>query len=562
MRVLILVLAAALAWSASEQSITRELHVAIPMRDGVRLYSNIFLPANHGRVPTILIRTPYGKTEHLVPNYEVFAEHGYAVVMQDVRGRYESEGEFDPLHQEPADGDDTLNWIARQPWSNGKIGMIGGSYLGIAQWKAALSGNSHLKAIFPVVSGYDDYRDRFYSTGGAMKLGNRLEWMSENLRVSGYHPDFSKYVLHLPLRTADVAATGRVSTMYREAVKHPAFDGFWRGISTREQIAKVKIPVFALGGWYDNYAQSDLEAFAALHAISGLSRVLIGPWPHSMSERFRGVDYGPDAFVPVRDMELEWFDQWLMGRDSPLSSRPPVKVFVMGANKWREESEWPPRQARTTNFYLESTGRANGLSGDGMLLETAPRRDAADHFVYDPRNPVPTRGGAVCCNPQVFPWGPMDQRGVEARRDVLVYSTPPLHHDVEVLGPVRAVLYVSTTARDTDFTAKLVDVFPDGQARNLSDGILRLRYRGALERPELAQPGKVYQITVDAGVTGNVFLKGHRIRLEVSSSNFPRFDRNPNTGGTIADETRLAMAHQTVFHDRKKPSRLVLMVMP
>ena len=521
------------------------------MRDGVRLSANVFLPANSGRVPTILIRTPYNKGDALNANWESFVDHGYAVVVQDVRGRYGSEGVFDPLHQEPLDGEDTLNWIARQPWSDGKVGMTGGSYVGIVQWKAALTRNPHLKAIFPVVSGYDDYRDRFYSTGGAMKLGQRLEWMAENLKAHGHHPDFSRFILHLPLRTADVAATGQISAMYQEAAAHPAFDAFWRGISVREHLDKIKVPVFAVGGWYDNYAQSDLEAYAALHKSSGLNRIVVGPWPHNMSIPFEGVDFGPESSAPVRNLQLEWFDQWLLGRDTPLLSTPPVRVFVMGANRWRDSREWPPEDTHLRSFFLEKSG---GLG------DRPPSAAAEDHYTYDPSDPAPTRGGAVCCNPKLFPWGPMDQRAVEQRKDVLVYSSAPLTHEVEVIGPVKAVLYVSTTARDTDFTAKLVDVFPDGSARNLCDGILRLRYRRSLEKAELASPGETYEVTVDAGVTGNVFLKGHRIRLEISSSNFPRFDRNPNTGGPVADETRFVKATQTIYHDRARPSRVELMV--
>ncbi|HKE29203.1 MAG TPA: CocE/NonD family hydrolase [Bryobacteraceae bacterium] len=569
MRNLCLTLAWAAALSLPLKAATKpeikQLHVPVRMRDGVHLYANIFLPGDKAKMPAILVRTPYGKWETLLPNYQGLLDHGYAIVVQDVRGRYESEGTFQPFTQEPADGDDTINWIARQPWSDGKVGMSGGSYLGIVQWKAALLNNPHLKALFPVVSGYDDYRDRFYSTGGAFKLGNRLEWMSENLHVPGYHPDFSQYVLHLPLRTADFAATGRESDMYQQALAHPAFDSFWHGISVKEHLDRVRVPAFAVGGWYDNYAQSDLEAFAALRKNSGLNRILIGPWPHNMSILFEGVDFGPESKVPIGALMIEWFDQWLMGKDTPLVSQPPVKIFVMGADRWRDAGAWPPEQARARDFYLESAGNANSLSGGGALDESASRtgsrRDIADRFVFDPRDPVPTRGGSVCCNPRVFPWGPMDQRPVEQRPDVLVYTTHPLRQDVEAVGPVKAVLYVSTTARDTDFTAKLVDVFPDGTARNLTDGILRLRYRNSLEHAEMAVPGQVYQITVDAGVTGNVFLRGHRIRLEISSSNFPRFDRNPNTGTPVANETKPTKATQTVYHDQQRPSRLVLMVM-
>ncbi|MGB9458894.1 MAG: CocE/NonD family hydrolase [Bryobacteraceae bacterium] len=562
MRVLCLIAVCAAAFGGPpRQQAVKLSHVAVPMRDGVRLYANVFLPSEHARVPAVLVRTPYGKGEELAPNWRALLDHGFAVMVEDVRGRYESEGDFAPLTQEPADGDDTLNWIARQPWCDGKIGMTGGSYLGIVQWKVALRANPHLKAIFAVVAGDDDYRDRFYSTGGAMKLGNRLEWMAENLKTPGYHPDFNRFVWHLPLRTADVAATGRVSSMYQEAVAHPAFDGFWRSISTRSHLDQVRVPVFAVGGLYDNFVESDLEAFAALHKRSGLNHLLIGPWPHNMSAKFAGADFGSASAAPVRRLTIEWFDQWLNGKSTAIASAAPVRIFVMGADQWLDAREWPPEHARARSFYLASQGRANTAAGDGALEDRPPRRAGADRFTFDPRDPVPTRGGAVCCNPRVFPWGPMDQRPVEQRRDVLVFTTRPLERDLEVVGPVKAVLWVSTSQRDTDFTAKLVDVFPDGYARNLTDGILRLRYRNSLERAEPALPGEVYQITLDAGIASNEFLKGHRIRVEISSSNFPRFDRNPNTGAPVAGETRLLKANQTIYHDRRHPSRLVLMVM-
>ena len=394
-----------------------------------------------------------------------------------------------------------------------------------------------------------------------MKLGSRLQWMSENLRAPGYHTDFDKFVLHLPTRTSDITALGWTSMMYQEVIAHPTFDAFWRNISTREHLAKVNVPVFSVGGWYDNFVQSDLEAYSTLRRKSSLNRILIGPWPHNMSVPFEGTDFGPESFVPIRELQLEWFDQWLMGKDSPLLSKPPVKVFMMGANQWREAREWPPEGSTSRFFFLESKGKANSLEGDGSLTDKLPS-GGTDQFVFDPLAPVPTRGGAVCCNPKVFPWGPLDQRTVEARKDVLVYSTKPLKRDLEVVGPVQLVLYVSTSARDTDFTAKLVDVFPDGRARNLTDGILRLRYRNSLEKPEPAVPGEIYRVTIDAGVTGNVFLKGHRIRVEVSSSNFPRFDRNPNTGGKVADAVKMNKASQTVYHDSRHPSALVLTVMP
>jgi putative CocE/NonD family hydrolase len=548
-------------WSAAAPKvIVKYLHVPVAMRDGVRLSANVYLPGEHARYPVLLVRTPYNKGADITPNYQAFVDHGYAVVVEDVRGRYESEGAFQPLTQEPNDGDDTLNWIARQPWSNGRVGMMGGSYSGFTQWKAALTGNPHLKAIFPVVAGWDEYRDRYYSNGGALKLGHRLEWMAENLQAPGYRPDFSKFVLHLPLRTADVPALGWTSPLWRDVLAHPAFDGFWRTVSTREQIDRVRVPVFSVAGWYDGSAESDLEAYAALHRRIGTSRIVVGPWAHNMSAPFDGVDFGPDSQVAVRSLQMEWFDQWLMGKDTPLLSEPPMRFFVMGSNQWREEKEWPPAGAQARTFYLESGGRANTLAGDGVLSSRPGSKAESDRFEFDPNDPAPTHGGSVCCNPKVLPWGPMDQRVVEARRDVLVYTTRPLRQNLEIEGKVEARLWVATSARDTDFTVKLVDVFPDGTARNLTDGILRLRYRNSLEKPEPAKPGETYHVSVDAGVTGNVFLAGHRIRVEVSSSNFPKFDRNPNTGSPVADAVRLLKATQTVYHDAERPSCVVLMV--
>jgi uncharacterized protein len=536
------------------------------MRDGIELSANVFLPAANGRVPTILLRTPYGKGSRLNATTLPFVERGYAVVIQDVRGRYASEGVFDPLQQEVSDGEDTLAWIAHQPWSNRRIGMTGGSYLGIVQWRAALSNSPYLKAIAPAVAGCDEYFDRFYSRGGALKLGHRLEWLSENFKVPQFKPEFTGFTRHLPLRTADHAATGRTIGFFQKALDHPSYDSYWKSISTREHIDGVRVPVFAAGGWYDNFIESDLEAFRLLRERGRVARIVIGPWPHNFAYQFKGADYGPEAKAELYRLQREWFDYWLKGPDSGVDraavANPPLRIFVMGANRWRDEQEWPLRRAQPTAFYLDSRGRANSLHGDGRLERHPRRRGTADRFVYDPRDPVPTAGGAVCCNPTLLPWGPLDQRAVEGRPDVLVYTSAALKRPLEVTGPVRALLYVSTSERDTDFTAKLVDVYPDGHARNLCDGILRLRYRESMERPLAATPGEVYAITIDAGVTSNVFLKGHRLRLEVSSSNFPRFDRNPNTGRRIADERELRRAAQSVYHGRLHPSQLLLPVVP
>lgn len=534
---------------------TANFNVAVPMRDGVRLSANLFRPANTGRYPTILLRTPYNKGDAITPSYQAFVNHGYAIVVEDVRGRYKSGGQFEPINQDVQDGDDTLNWIARQPWSDGGVGMYGGSYLGIAQWKAALSQNPHLKAIFPYVSGDDDYLDRFYSPGGAMKLGHRLLWLAENMRASGFvPPDFKSYVATLPIRRAGAVATGHSLSTWNIAIDHPTYDAYWKEVSVRGHLKDIHVPVYSVGGWYDNYVESDLDAFSTLSKHQHADRIMVGPWPHVFSATFPNANFGKDSQVSLRPEMLKWFDHWLKGVELPEREHP-VRIFVMGINRWRDEDEWPLTRARKEKFYLDQR----------FQLGAKPDRDvqpAPDTFVYDPRNPVPTLGGAICCNPKVFPWGPMDQRGVEKRPDVLSYSTPPLAADTEVTGPIKVILYTSSSAPDTDFTAKLVDVFPDGLARNLTDGILRARYRESLESPKLMTPGEVYRLTIDAGVTSNVFRAGHRIRLEISSSNFPRFDRNPNTGELSADARQMRKATQTVYHDHDRHSYLLLPVVP
>ncbi|MEP6714001.1 MAG: CocE/NonD family hydrolase [Terriglobia bacterium] len=564
MRSFFILIAALTAWALPlfAAAPVREFDVAVPMRDGVRLSANVFRPAASIRYPTILLRTPYGKGRELTLNYLSFVERGYAVVVQDVRGRYLSGGEFEPINQEVNDGDDTLNWIAAQPWSDGGVGMYGGSYLGIAQWKAALSHNPHLKAIFPYVSGDDDYRDRFYSPGGAMKLGHRLLWIAENMRAPDYvEPDFRKYIWMMPERLADTLAAGLPTSLWQEVASHPEYDKFWKTGSVREHLKDIHVPVYSFGGWYDNYVEGDLEAFETLSKSNPQDRITVGPWPHIFSSPFASVTYGKSATVPLRPLQLGWFDRWLKGRDA-VEPGHPVRIFVMGTDKWRDEDEWPLARARPVKLYLSARNHANSIYGDGVLGGEQDKSAPADTFVYDPGKPVPTRGGAVCCDAKVFPWGPMDQLAVEKRSDVLVYTTPPLDSDMEVTGPIKLVLFASSTAPDTDFTAKLVDVFPDGEARNLTDGILRVRYRDSLEHAKLMTPGQVYRLNIDVGVTSNVFRAKHRIRLEISSSNFPRYDRNPNTGGAVADERQLRKATQTVYHDRDRHSYLLVPVIP
>jgi putative CocE/NonD family hydrolase len=541
-----------------------QLGVSIPMRDGVRLSADVFLPRASGHWPTVLFRTPYNRKGPSGRSYRTFLQRGYAVVIEDVRGRYASQGVFRSIDQEGPDGNDTINWIAAQPWSDTRVAMAGGSYVGMVQWWAAVQGNRHLRAIAPMFSGDDEYLDRFYSTGGAMKLGHRLLWLAENLTPPSHvRPLFSSYINHLPLRSADFASAGIELAVWRTALDHPSYDAYWRSHSIRERAKQVDVPVLSIGGWFDNYAESDLDMFSRLSVAHKPVETWIGPWAHNPFLKFPTRDFGGNAIIPIRSTQADWFDHWAHAASDPVSNYVPnLHIFVMGSNVWREEHEWPLARTRYTPFYLTSEGHANSGEGDGGLSRLTTRKARPDTFIYDPRNPVPTVGGAICCEPKILPPGPLEQSSVEQRHDVLVYTSDPLGEDVEVTGPVKALLYVSTSANDTDFTAKLVDVDRDGHALAVCDGLQRLRYRLSLEKPVFVKRNAVYQITIDAGVTSYVFAAGHHIRLEVSSSNFPRFDRNLNSSGPNADATKIVKARQTIFHEKDYPSALILPIIP
>jgi predicted acyl esterase len=538
-------------------------NVPIRMRDGVLLRADIYLPVGSGRWPAVLIRTPYNRRAANTLRFRYFAEHGYAVVAQDVRGRHGSEGNFGSIAQEGPDGNDTIDWISRQPWSNGRVGMVGASYVGIVQWWAAVQNNPRLVTIFPLVSGDDEYFDRYYSRGGALKLAHRLVWLSENLTPPGLpKPAFESYIRHLPTRTADIGATTQVLGLWRLPLSHPSYDGFWTNLSIRSRIDRVNIPVCSMAGWFDNYVESDLSAFSVLSKRNVAVETWVGPWSHNLTAKYPTVDFGPTVSPHTLALQLSWFDKFLKGPKPLTRAEPTLHIFVIGKNTWRDEHEWPLARTKYTAYYLTSGGRANSSSGDGGLVPHFQEDRPPDHFSYDPANPVPTTGGAVCCNPKLMPPGPLDQTHVEKRDDVLVYTSAPLEDEMEVTGPIGATLYVATSANDTDFTAKLVDVYPDGRALLVTDGITRLRYRISLSKPAFVKRNAPYQIRVDAGVTSWVFLPGHRIRLEISSSNFPRFDRNLNSIRPISEETRITKAYQTVFHEARYPSALVLPVIP
>jgi putative CocE/NonD family hydrolase len=551
------------------------------MRDGVRLSTDVYLPDAPGPFPVILIRTPYGKNvDYQVEDGVYFAARGYAVAIQDVRGRYDSEGAWTPFLHEAEDGYDAQEWCGTQPWSTGHVGTSGASYIALTQWLPAPLRNPHLRAMAPRV-GFSRLHDNWVYTGGAFQLAFNLRWGAIQMHTRTNQVQYlwmpteqhlSSLLWHLPLASGDEHA-GRVCEFYREWIRHPDDGPYWDRLGNVERgYGEIDVPAYGFGGWYDVFLQGTLNNFMGVRARGRSERarrqkVLIGPWVHNLGDRGRqtrtgDVDFGPDVLVDLRGEELRWFDHWLRGQDTGILDEPPVRVFVMGKNQWRTADDWPVPGTRMVPYYLHGGGRANSLFGDGRLDARLPDQEPPDTFVYDPDDPVPTLGGSTCCGEDVTPvsMGPRDQRPAEWRPDVLVYTTPPLEADLEVAGPVRVVLWAASTAPDTDFTAKLVDVAPGGFAMNVAQGIIRARYRESLAEPKLLQPGRAERFEIDCWSTAICFQRGHRIRVEVASSNFPQFDRNPNTGHAFGQDDQVVRATQTVFHDRARPSHVLLPV--
>jgi uncharacterized protein len=558
------------------------LGVPVAMRDGVRLSTDVYLPDAPGPFPVILIRTPYNNNvESLVEDGVYFAQRGYAVAIQDVRGRFDSEGEWTPFAHEARDGYDAQEWCGTQPWSTGKVGTSGGSYLALTQWLPSPLRNRHLAAMAPRV-GFSNLFHNWVYTGGAFQLGFNLRWGAIQMHTRTNQIQYlwmpqeqhlSSLFWHLPLMTTDENA-GRTCEFYKEWIRHPAYDAYWEKLGNIEKdYDQIDVPAYGLGGWYDVFLQSTLNNFMGVRKRGYSERarrgqkVLIGPWVHSLGERgtcrWTGdLDFGAASLVDLRGEELRWFDYWLKGLDNGILREPPVRVFVMGTNRWRTADDWPVLGTRFVEHYFHSGGRASSLFGDGRLDRRRPETEPPDTFVYDPREPVPTLGGSTCCGEDVtpIPMGPRDQRPAEWRPDVLCYTTPPLEADVEVTGPIEVALWAASTAPDTDFTAKLVDVFPSGYAMNVAQGIIRARFRDSWESPSPLEPGRVYRYRIDCWSSSNCFQKGHRIRVEIASSNFPQFDRNPNTGHPFGLDTELRPATQTIYHDAAHPSHIVLPV--
>jgi putative CocE/NonD family hydrolase len=581
------------------------LAVMVPMRDGVRLSTNIFVPKGaRGRLPVILWKTPYNehKLRGSTERYVIEAlRRGYVFIVQSERGRYLSEGEFEILGKPQTDGYDTLSWIAAQNWSNGKVGTLGCS--SSAEWQLALAGQNHPAhaAMVPMASGAGIGKvGRFQEQGnwytGGVPRNLFFVWLygvdnplraqlpagvdeATRARIAQYNDlnatkpkvDWNKQIRHLPVDKM-LADLGEPAGTFEKLIDRTPADPAWRAGGLYHDDMGWGVPALWFNSWYDVSVGPNLELFN--HArTAGTDReasdnqyVVIAPETHCAYAKL-----GPNAVIGDRkmgdtsfDMNGEvfgWFDRWLKGdaKNFPATT-PHVRYFLMGQNQWKSDAQWPPKAAKMVRYYLRSGGQANSLNGDGRLDTAAPGNETPDRYRYDPMNPVPTVGGGDCCNGGIVVPGPFDQRGVEARNDVLVYTSDPLDAPMEVSGFVNAVLNVSSNAKDSDFAVKLVDVAPDGTAWIIGDTIIRARYRDGFEQPKMMESGKTYTLKPTPITTSISFGKGHRIRIEVTSSNFPKFVRNLNTGGPNEKESVGVVADNAVHHDGNAQSYIELPV--
>ena len=563
------------------------------MRDGTILFADVYRPDGPGPFPVLLQRTPYDKNGTLSMPLDPLkaTKHGYAVVIQDTRGRYTSGGEFYPFRDDINDGYDTVEWAASQPWSSGKVGMYGSSYNGATQWLAALSRPPHLTAIAPNVTA-SNFHDGWTYQGGAFELGFNVSWTLNQLTLNNFEKISASKNLpqermqqliqaadtmdasfrFLPLAEFPHLKDGIASYFY-DWLAHPDYDDYWRALCIEENHSSISVPAYNIGGWFDIFLGGTIRNYVGMRQKGATEdarrgqKLLIGPWSHtsrgtsSAGTRYFGLA-ADSLFWDLDGIYFRWFDYWLKGVDNGIVDEPPVRIFVMGDNVWRDELEWPLARAQSVNYYFHSQGKASSLKGNGALDTHPPGDERPDVFLYNPADPVPTRGGPLCCNAYFMSSGVFDQAEIETREDVLVFSTTPLEREVDVTGPITVTLWAATSATDSDFTAKLVDVCEHGCAHNLTDGIIRARYRDSSSAPTLVEPGKAYCYRLDLWATSNVFKRGHRIRVDVSSSNFPRFDRNPNTGRPVSEDANLQPALQAVLHDSQHPSHITLPIMP
>ena len=569
--------AAAIAQSSPppEYGVAVETNVRVKMRDGVSLVADIYRPKAPGKFPVLLTRTPYNRRDAFTGMY--LASHGYVAIQQDTRGRFDSEGEFYPFKNEMNDGYDTIEWAAGLAYSNGMIGMYGGSYVGATQMLAATSKPPHLKAIFPYVTASEYYEGWTYQNGALMQwfASSWTTGLAEDTlrRKTSALARPKEWVEQLPVedyRLISIPTASDVAPYFRDWVEHERNDEYWRRWKISDHYSELDIKALHSGGWHDIFLKGSIKNYvemrksAATQAARDGQRLLIGPWAHANTSpegKIGDVVFGKSAVMNFTGTMVNWFDYALKGINNEFASDAPVRIFVMGDNVWRDEKEFPLARTQYTKYFLHSKKSSNSVNGDGELTTGAPKEEKPDTFEYDPQNPVRTLGGRLCCGPAIAP-GPFDQRPNESRQDVLVFSTPALERDVEATGYTTLELYAASSAVDTDFTAMIVDVDASGYARFLTDGIVRARYRNSTESAEPIEPGKIYKYTIDLWATSNLFKAGHRIRVYVSSSNFPRFNRNLNTGESTVRSTRMVKAKQTIYHDAEHPSAIVLPIIP
>ena len=568
----------AAAESPAPYPVHYERSLAVPMRDGVTLRADVYRPDVPGRFPVLLQRTPYDK--NYVTEFGLkAAARGYVVVVEDVRGRFSSEGDWYPFRNESADGYDSVEWAAALAYSNGEVGMFGGSYVGATQMLAAIAHPPHLAGICPIITA-SDYHDNWTYQGGAFEQWFASTWTSLTLsrdtlsravgrytnavNAPGPHSLQSLPLAGYPLYRVDdipVLSTEYLAPYYRDWLAHPDRDAYWQALSIEPHYPDITVPALHIAAWYDIFLGGTLRNYLGIRsrgrseAARHGQRLIVMVGGHAGNGPVIGArDFGPAAEFDEDEITIRWYDYLFRHADNEFSTAKPVTLFVMGKNQWRQEDAWPLARARMTKYYLHGAGQ--------LLAKAPPGHEPPEHYVYDPADPVPTIGGPLCCEALPTGTGPQDQRPAEGRGDVLVYTTPALRRETEITGPVSLDLYVATSAQDTDFTGMLIDVWPDGFAQNLTSGILRLRYRDSLESPRAAVPGEIYHVTLDLWATSNVFLPGHRLRVEISSSNFPRFDRNLNTGELQAAATQGVAATNTIYHDAAHPSALIVPLVP
>jgi uncharacterized protein len=566
-------------------NVVLEKDVPGQMRDGTTLYADVYRPASGGPFPVILMRLPYNKTDAETLNYHhpsSYARRGYMIVVQDTRGRGRSEGDFYPYAHEEEDGYDTVEWAASLPNSNGRVGMYGFFYAGATQLQAALGRPPSLKTICPALTGSQFYEGWSYN-GGAFALAFNVSWatflsMSEARRrgddastmtLTTATRDAGRTYPYLPLKDFPPLVPTGSAPFFLDWMAHPSYDDYWRRWSVDEDYSRIAVPALHIGGWYDSFVSGTLKNFIGLRREAGGERsraaqkLLVGPWQHFPWARQTGVtDFGPEARNVVDTWQWRWFDQFLRDEDTNVLDSP-VTIFLMGENRWMNESSWPIEGTEYQNYYLHSEGAANSLNGDGALNQELPGHEPPDIYIYDPLFPMPSLGGHSCCNPFTSPMGPSYQSVREMANEVLVYTSPPLEQSLTVIGPVSATLYAATSAVDTDFTVRLCDVTPDGRSINVQEGIIRARYRNSTDSPVQVTPHEIYEYRIHLGDTANVFGAGHRIRVQVTSSDFPQWDRNLNTGGVLGMEgaAQARVATQIILHEGDYASHITLPVM-